>query len=254
MSETLLDRIKWRILGAVELADDVTGARLRRPFTLSAAGVTTARTATGRYAVTMAPGLAAHTRAFEVPPAAPVPGAAPVTLRIDDPLGDFLPRLAVLPLPRSPNAAPGEPDLFAPARIAMLPAPRRAAADNWAVLRLSVTRTGGAPLQGVLVELRTTDAGATLLGRGLSDRRGEAVVAVAGLPLTRAVDDADPLADVTTPVTQARVGLVADPDLPWPIDPDRLAANRDTLPVLSLATPVDLTAGGAEHRPVTFDP
>ncbi len=253
MPEALLDRIEWRVLGAIELADGVTGATLRRPFAVTAPGLAVARTRSGRYAVTQAPGLADHTRAFAAPPAAPAPGTAAATLRLDDPLGQFLTRLAQLPLPRSPQPAPGEPGLFTPARIAMLPAPRSATAANWAVLRLSVSRTGGAPLAGVLVELRTTDAAGRLLGRGLSDPRGEAILAIAGLPLTRAADVADPEADVTTPVTEARLGLVADPALPWPVDPDRLDAERAGLRSLSLVAAVGLTAGGAEHRPVIFD-
>lgn len=102
------------------------------------------------------------------------------------------------------------------------------------------------------MELRSADADARLLGRGLTDERGEAIVTVAGLPLVRASDDDDD--DITTPTTPARIAVVVDPAQPWPVDPDRLAAERATLRTMSLPASIPLAAGGAVHRTLTFDP
>ncbi|MGH6904373.1 MAG: hypothetical protein ACREIR_16695, partial [Geminicoccaceae bacterium] len=58
--------------------------------------------------------------------------------------------------------------------------------------------------------------------RGLSDERGEALVPVAGLPVSRpgqAPGDG-PVTD-ETPVT---LSVFADADQPWPVDPDQLEA------------------------------
>ena len=217
-------------------------------------GCSIQRNGTDLYVITAAPGLAAHTRAFEAPPATPAPGTTPITVRIADPLGEFLPRLARIPLPRSPNPATGQPDLFVPERITMLPAPRRGTAANWSGVRFSVARSSGAPLHGALIELHTADTAARLLGRGLTDERGEAIVAIAGLPLVRAADADAPDDDITTPTTPARIGFVVDPAQPWPVDPDRLSAERATLRSFSVLATIALAAGGAEHRTITFDP
>jgi hypothetical protein len=254
MSERIVDIVQWRALGAIELADGVTNRALHRPVTCTAPGARLERNRADLYVITAAPGLTGHTRAFEAPPETPAPGAAPITVRIEDPLGEFLPRLARIPLPRSSNPVADQPNLLMPERVAMLPAPRRRTAANWSSVRLSLARSNGTPLHGALIELRTTDADARLLGRGLSDERGEAIVAIAGLPLVRAAEAGEPADDITTPTTPARIGLVVDPAQPWPVDPDRLSTERATLRSFSVVTTIQLTAGGAEHRAVVFDP
>lgn len=243
----MLDRLERRVLGAVRLFDAVTGRPLNRPLTVSAQGVRFLRNRAQFYVITAAPGLEEHVTAFEAPPALPAPGSRAVEIRIDDPLGEYLPRLARLPLPRSPEPGPGEPDLFQPERVDLLPAPAAGVRLNWGGLRLSLTRPGGRQgIRGALVELHDpADPGAPALALGLSDQRGEALAALAGLRAYRPADGGDAVTVSQTPVT---VELVIDPAQPWPVDPQGLAARRAELLNLSLAGVIQLGPGRFEHR------
>jgi hypothetical protein len=186
----------------------------------------------------MAPGLEAHVGAFEAPPDEPPVGSRPIEITIDDPLGEYLPRRATIPLPRSPAPAADQPDLFAPEAVTVLPSPNAALRQNWSGVRLSLWLPDDRPVPGALINLRSApeDEGeAALVASGLSDERGVALVILPGLPISRSVgapgpsEEPEPGADdgeVTTPETPVTLEIVVDPDLPWPVDPSRLMANR----------------------------
>ncbi len=243
----MFDRLERRVLGAVRLFDAATGLPLNRPLTVSAQGVRFLRNRAQLYVITAAPGLEEHVRAFETPPATPAPGSRAVDIRIDDPLGEYLPRLAHVPLPRRPEPGPGEPDLFQPERVELLPAPGSQVRLNWGGLRLSLAQPDPREgIRGALVELHDpADPGGPALALGLSDRRGEALVALAGLRAYRPADGGDAVTVSQTPVT---VELIIDPAQPWPVDPQRLAAQRASLINLSLADVIQLGPGQFEHR------
>jgi hypothetical protein len=220
-----IERLDRRVLGAVRLIDGVTGRPIARPLTVAADGSRFLRNREGLYVIREAPGLAAHLSQFDRPPAAPAPGTATIErLRIEDPLGQYLPRLARVPLPRAPAPAAGEPDLFEPEDVTMLPAPSTSPRLDWGGWRARVERSDdGSPVRGALIALDWVGAtGTGFRARGLSDERGEALVPVAGLPVSRpgqAPDDG-PVTD-ETPVT---LSVFADAAQPWPVDPDQLEA------------------------------
>jgi hypothetical protein len=108
-----------------------------------------------------------------------------VTIRatIEDPAGRYLARSVGVALPRADFAAAGVlPPLFDPIDVPMYPAPSAPLAAPWAVLRLHVER-GGQPAAGCALTVHETGDESAVLGRGQSDARGEAIVAVSGVPV-----------------------------------------------------------------------
>ena len=182
MSADLLDR---RALGAIRFVDAVTGVEADAPLRVRADGVRWIRNRRGWWIVASAPGLEAHTGAFAAPPAQPPVGSVRVDFVVEDPSGKYLARRAATALPRDPDPAkaalPGS--LFLPQDVLLFRAPAAAVAMGWATVRASVAK-GGRPLPGALLRLVRKGAGGTELGRGMTDARGEALVAAAGIPAT----------------------------------------------------------------------
>lgn len=188
MSAETLDR---RVLAALRVRDAVTGATVAGPLDVRAPGARWIRNRRGWWVLAQAPGLEAHTTAFMAPPAPPaVPGApaigsVPLVVRVADPAGRYLPRVAALALPRDPDPAKAaKPEsLFQPVEVDLFPSPAAPVSPNWAVLRVSASGADG-PLAGALLRVVRKASPTTVLGRGMTDARGEALVAVAGIPVT----------------------------------------------------------------------
>lgn len=182
MSAEMLDR---RVLAAVRFRDAVTGGTVTAPLTLQAAGARWIRNRRGWWILSQAPGLEAHTMSFAAPPAKPAVGSAVLAVRVEDPTGRYLPRVAVLALPRDPDPlkAARPESLFQPLEVDLFPSPAAPVSPNWAVLRVSAAGPDG-PLAGALVRVVRKAAPATVLGRGMTDARGEGLIAVAGIPVT----------------------------------------------------------------------
>lgn len=227
---TLIERADRRVLGAVRLVDAATGRPVVRPLLVAADGARFLRNRSGLYVITDSPGLREHVTSFLEPPATPATGMAAIErLRIEDPLGQYLPRLARVPLPRGTDGA-----LFEPEEVRMLPAPALSPRLDWAGWRASVRHAGsGEPVRGALLVLSwATAGGVAQRARGMSDERGEALVAVIGLPVSRPADGAgSPL----TAETEVALAAFVRPDQAWPVDPDRLEAGA-ALPAASVTT------------------
>jgi hypothetical protein len=177
----MLDR---RVLAALRFRDAVTGATVAGPLDVRAPGARWIRNRRGWWVLAQAPGLEAHSAAFLVPPA-PAVGSVPLVVRVADPAGRYLPRVAALALPRDPDPAKAaKPEsLFQPVEIDLFPSPAAPVSPNWAVLRVSASGADG-PLAGALLRVVRKASPTTVLGRGMTDARGEALVAVAGIPVT----------------------------------------------------------------------
>jgi hypothetical protein len=112
---------------------------------------------------------------------APTAIAPPVVIRttLEDPRGRYLARAVTIELPRSDA---GEAPLFEPIDVPMYPAPAAPLAAPWSVVRVHAER-GGLPAGGCAISLHEVGDETQVLGRGQSDTRGEAIVAVPGVPL-----------------------------------------------------------------------
>jgi hypothetical protein len=241
------ERIERRVLGAVRLVDANTRQPITRPLSVSATGVRFVRNGRGLYVIASAAGLEAHTRAFDSPPAQPPLRSLAFTLRVADPGGGYLPRLAALELPRDPDPAqrndPGS--LFRPHDVALLPAPAGEIAPGWAIIRARVEDGGGAARRGALLRvLRAVNGGEEVLARGLTEWRGraagEALVGVPGIPVTTFGEEAGEDAPVVVTEIDVEVEAIFDPalDLSAPDaapDPDALETNRAALSTARVA-------------------
>lgn len=240
----MVENVDRRVLGAVQLNDGVTGARIARPLSVTGDGLDIRRNRSGLYVIFAATGLETHTASFEAPPAAPPAESQPFNVVVTDPRRDFVPTLAVIDLPRPFDPGSGITDLMEPIEIVLPSSPTRAASPSWAQLRALVLDTGGAPVRGALVEVQPSGGGDPL-GWGITNAHGETLVAVPGLPALTEIEN-DPLDEeddeIATAETAADVSAVADPAQPWPVNPVTLAAGGAELRT-SAVVPVSLSPG-----------
>lgn len=220
MSAETIDR---RVLAALRFRDAVTGATVAGALDVRAAGARWIRNRRGWWILASAPGLVAHTTAFAAPPPAPTIGTVPLRVRVADPAGRYLPRTATVALPRNPDPVKADrpESLFQPVEVDLFPSPAAAVSPNWAVLRVSASGPDG-PLGGALLRVVRKAAPATVLGLGMTDARGEGLIAVAGIPVTTWEEEQG---SVLATEVEARV------DLFWqagaePPDPDALGKMK----------------------------
>jgi hypothetical protein len=186
-----------------------------------------------------AEGLDAHSSSFNAPPDTPLLESLTYRFEIRDPKRNYLPRYAFLSLPRDPDPANAdtEASLFTPVDLEIYPSSTASLSANWSSIRASVTR-GSDPLQGALIRI-VDPAEAKLLANGITDRRGEALVIVPGVPVTKFAEDegegetdpedesnrgsGPPVVVNTLPV---RLEVSHSSATPWPVNPDLLEKNH----------------------------
>lgn len=241
-----------RVLGAIRPIDAMLRTPVRTPLVVTGDRIRVIANKRGLYAIADAPGTDAYTARFvlPVPPAPPQPpavGSVQVTLSIVDPAGRYLPRTAVVQVPRDPDPAHRDQptSLFAPVDVELFPSPTMALGEGWATLRISVVRANtqdGLPFAFVRVR-RASDG--VVLGRGVADQRGEAMVGIPGIPVT--TWNPAPGAAVTATSVAARVAACFDktafhPETSSYPDPTALEQAFATLPHSS-DVDLDLTSG-----------
>lgn len=235
-----LELVERRVLAALRFLDATIGLPVQAPLTVSGAGLRFVRNRSGLYVLTEAPETAA------------------VEVTVSDPGGRYLPRGLVLSLPRDPDPAHAgeESSLFRPVDVFLYPAPAASVAPGWAVIRATVVRAGtGEPLPGVLLRVVRKSDGLEL-ARTLSDWRervrGEALVAVAGLPITTwgAGKPQDPvLVGKVTVTLEAFFDPDFDPAAGRAPDPDRVDSLSPGPPSASME--LDLSSGGTKVETLT---
>jgi hypothetical protein len=225
------ESVERRILGAIRCVDVPTGLPITSPLVLQATGASFARTRSGYSALMDAPGLHDYTLSFNTPPATPAVGSVSLVLTVSDPANHYLTRRRGLALPPDPNPA-NATGLFTPMDVQMFPSPIARTAPGWAVVRASVAASNtGAALPGALIRVvRTADS--ALLGRGVSDKRGEALVAIAGIPVTTWDSGSGSVLASEIDVT---LHVVYDQAVVGAPDPDDLETRQGSLPQNSTA-------------------
>ena len=193
------DILDDRVLGAFRLADAVTGATVQRPLAvyagpgfqrlLSAPGdLHAVQNRSGIYVMTRAPGMDRLTQTFDVTGFTAIPPVG-FAIKISDPQGFYLPRLATVTLPRDtslpPSGATSVPptdtgNVFQAQPITLYPAPALRGRPTWASVFVSVTAQGN-PNKGVVWVLiqaqRPSDS--TVLASSFTDKRGEGQLSLA---------------------------------------------------------------------------
>lgn len=157
-----------RMIAAIRFVDTTTSLQIRESLQVESPGVKFLWNRSGYYVILQAPGFEDYTRSFSEAPAI---AQRDLELTIRDPSGQYLTQQQMITLPPS--------DPFQPLEVRLFLAPTAKPATGWALIRATVTRAGtDQGLAGALVRvLRASDA--HILGTGLSDGRGEALVAVA---------------------------------------------------------------------------
>jgi hypothetical protein len=250
-----LERVERRVLGAVRCVDATTLSSIDDPLHISAPGARFVRNRSGLYVIGSWTRLAAHQEPFDQPPPAPAVGTETLPIDVRDPSGRYLARRVAIALPRDPDPArASEPgSLFRAVDVPMYPSASAPLSANWVELRVAVRdAASGDGLGGALLRVV---ADGRVLARGLTDWRGEALVPVAGVPVTTWSTEPgavviteitaslecyfDAATGTRTPAANVRAGLApAGPPLP---DPQAIEAARAGLP--QSTTPVVLAAG-----------
>ena len=225
----IVESLVRRVLAAVRVIDGVTGQPVLSPLSIHGEGATWIRNRQGLYVLTGATGFESHQDALLEPPSDPAAGTVTLVVNIGDPSGRYVSRRQSILLPRDPDPghAGDSRSLFQPIECRLYPSPIAPVSSAWAVIRATVAREGSEEkLGGALIRVLRVSDGA-LLARGLSDVRGEALVAVPGIPVTTWETSPGPVMGTEVDV---QVEVVVDPvagDVP---DPDELEENRAGLP------------------------
>lgn len=220
-----LEHIDRRVLGALQFRDAVTGLRISTPLLVQGPGVRLIRNLSDLYVISGAPGFREYTRWFAPPPAAPTVAPATLELSVSDPGRGYLARRFNVALPRDidPEHAANADSIFQPINVDLFPAPAASTATGWAVIRASVVAAGSdppTPLPHALIRVvgqRNGDE--AVLGVGLADQRGEALVAVPGIAATNwdAAEDGPVVSTEITVTVEAlfdqNAGAIPNPDL-----------------------------------------
>lgn len=200
-----MERFEWRVLCALRPVDSVTGTVISENLQVEAPEARISRNRSGLWVVHEWATLAAHAEVFEAPPADPAIGSQTLNLTVRDPLQRYLPRQLAVALPRDPEADDAS-SLFEPIDVPMYPAPHASLGANWCAVRVVVSSGSGADELRLGGALLTLEWDGEIRARGITDWRGEALIAAAGVPITRpSADDSDVVTDVTPAVLRTRV-------------------------------------------------
>lgn len=240
----MMERVEQRVLGALRLVDHVTQVPVERPLTVDAGNARLQRNRSGLYVIAEADGLASHSAAFQTPSNTPTLATIPVSIDVTDPKGRYLPRRITVQLPRDPDPTHADmlASLFRPVEATLYPASTATVANNWSTIRVTLTQDSmSAP--GALLRV-IDEAEGDVLASGISDERGEALVIVPGVPITKFAndedvddggpgngnghghddDDGEPPVMVTTLPVRLEISLGVTTT--WPVDPDVLEQNH----------------------------
>jgi hypothetical protein len=210
-----LEHVDRRVLGALRFLDAATGRRIGAPLRIAAPGVRLALNRMGDYVIFEAPGFEAYTAAFLDPPAV---ASARIEMTVEDPEGEYLPQRVAIDLPRNldrktpedRDRADASDSVFRAIETPLYPAPAARVAPSWALVRATVLRQGTTEtLAGALIRVLDRNNNA-VMARGLSDGRGEALVAVPGIQVTNWNQAPGP-GPVTTHQVAVTIETIFDP-------------------------------------------
>lgn len=256
----ILVRSDRRILGALQFVDAATGVTIAAPLQVQAAGVQFIRNRSGYTIAFAAPGvtnLETYSDAFDVLPAMPGVNSVAIDVQITDSFGEYLPRRYTLSLPRDPDSLQADEldSVFQPALVRLFRSPSARVAPNWAVIRATVKNSTGRRLPWSLIRVIQSPSKITL---SQADWRGEALIAVPGIPVTTSGAGNGAVIVTETNVTleivfdtalqtlpdRSDFSLQVDPNQGYVSNPDRLDTGEGTL---QTGTLTDVLSSGRDR-------
>ena len=239
------EAVDRRVLGGFRLVDSITGKTVTNSMTVTGAGLRIRANRSGVWAVLDAPGLSAATNDF-AGTAPPVPPQKFV-IEVSDPAKYYLPRQATLSLP-APLAPAGTTGIFTPQPVTVFAGPGASAAINWAKLRISVVKAGTSQGLGYALVQVTNTSTSTVLATGMTDLRGEALLAVPGLGVTASAAAGGAVMQKTTAVTITAFFDTTNTTQPagWLPDPDQMLLNLHGASVKSVTQSAQLSPGTSQ--------
>jgi len=247
------DQVDQRVLGAIRLLDKATNSIIQRSLSLTTDDAKFVRNRSNLYVITDATGLSDHTTSFEAPPASPANESIDIYFEIADPQGRYLPRVTHISLPRDANPDNNElsNSLFQPINIPLYVSANAPVLNNWSSVRASVIRNdselGRIPVRGSLLRV-VRISNDEVLASGLSDERGEVLILIPGVPITRFADEDDDEDSVEVSELPVRLEVSYNGSEDWPIDPDVLENTHNEN--LQLSQDLSLKTGRMEKTTI----
>jgi hypothetical protein len=252
-----MEFVDRRALGAIEFVDAITAVRMRGPLRLKPLDerVVITPNISSLYVIRSAPRLEAHREAFEHPPATPPFEDVHIDISVNDPSRRYLPRTVRVNLPRRDAPFTDPESVLHPMVVPMYPAAAAAVAASWAILRVRVQGAGAdhPALCNALVVATPQIAGFSAV-TAMTDVRGEALVAIAGVPrvlpqagggavLTRQFNcQVEIVIDRRVVTDSPSSSKLADPEL---IARDRIAGRPEI--TVEPQPPISLSAGVSQR-------
>jgi hypothetical protein len=187
------EKVDRRVLGGFLFADAVTSESIVKPLVVSNTPLKLRLNRSGVYAIFDAPGFSSLKSAFDLPPGVwPAAGQA-FEITVRDPGFRYLPRRAAVQAPQSLAT------LGTPQRILLYPTPAGDVEPNWALVRATVTGSGGAGLKWAVLQAIRSDN--SIAATGMTDARGEGLLALSGLGVQVSSSDSGSVTESTIPIT-----------------------------------------------------
>jgi hypothetical protein len=171
-----------RILATIRPIDAILKLPLANRMCINSPGLLLVYNLHGEAVLMDAPGLGRYGYSFDLPADAPALESVELVVKLRDPAFRYLPRQLHLDLPRDPDPAHADQStsVFQALEAEMFPAPASPVLGTWAVVRATVReRDSRERLPWTLIQVRR---GNEVVGQGQSDARGEALIAVPGIP------------------------------------------------------------------------
>jgi hypothetical protein len=212
-------QVDRRVLGGFFFADAITGASILNPLTVSNTQLKVLGNRSGIYAILDAPGYSKFTNDFDIQSDWPATVGPSFEITVQDSSLHYLARRANV------NAPQTAATLTTTQSVKLYPGPGGTVEPNWAVIRASVTDTSNNGLPWVMVQVIKSDN--SIAATGMTDSRGEALLAVAGLGIQVSSSGSGAVTETTTPVT---VKAWFDPSVlkqpaGWIPNPDDILGN-----------------------------
>lgn len=207
------ESVDRRVLGGFVFVDAITGASVVDPLAVTSTSLQLQANRSGVYAIFDAPGFSGLITQFN-PAAAGWPAPQSFEITVQDPSLRYLTRRAQVQAPQSLTS------VFSPQKVPLYASPSAVLAPNWAVVRASVTGSDNSGLPWAAVKVLKSDN--TSAATGMTDARGEALLAVMGLGVQVSANASGAVTEITIPVTvqawfdpsvlQQPAGWIPNPD------------------------------------------